>query len=89
MGHKAEDHTQRKLNDEMGNEWDLGSSSEIVVSVGDFNGHVGKCAESVEGIHGGNGIGKKCRRKIRFVRQTKGKSLIVPVDVKQKLILCL
>ena len=24
-----------------------------------------------------------------FIRQTKGKSLIVPVDVKQKLILCL
>ena len=28
--------------DEMGNEWDLGSSSEIIVSLGDFNGHVGK-----------------------------------------------
>ena len=26
---------------------------------------------------------------VDFVRQTKGKSLIVPVDVKQKLILCL
>ena len=26
--------------DEMGSEWDLGSSSEIIVSLGDFNGHV-------------------------------------------------
>ena len=25
----------------MGSEWDLGSSSEIIASLGDFNGHVG------------------------------------------------
>ena len=25
--------------DEMGSEWDLGSSSEIIVSLGDFHGH--------------------------------------------------
>ena len=45
--------------DEMGSEWDLGSSSEIIVSLGDFNGHVGKCAEGFEGVHGGNGVGKR------------------------------
>ena len=28
--------------DEMASEWDLGSSSEINVSLGDFNGHVEK-----------------------------------------------
>ena len=39
--------------DEMGCEWDLGSSSEIIVSLGDFNEHVGKCAKSFEGVHGG------------------------------------
>ena len=33
--------------DEMGSEWDLGSSSEIIASLGDFNGHVGKCAEEM------------------------------------------
>ena len=45
--------------DEMGSEWDLGSSSEIVVSLGNFNEHVGKCAEGFEGVHGGNGVGKR------------------------------
>ena len=44
--------------DEMGSEWDL-ESSEIIVSLGDFNGHVGKCAEGFEGVHGGNGVGKR------------------------------
>ena len=32
---------------------------EIIVSLGDFSGHVGKCAEGFEGVHGGNGIGKR------------------------------
>ena len=91
--------------DEMGSEWDLGSSSEIIVSLGDFNGHVGKCAEGFEGVHGGNGVGKRnaegrllefCDERELCVantwfkkRQTKGKLLIVPVDVEQKLILFL
>ena len=37
----------------------LGSSSEIIVSLGDFNGHVGKCAEGFEGVHGRNDIRKR------------------------------
>ena len=37
--------------DEMGSEWDLGSSSEIIVSFEDFNGHAEKCAEGFEGVH--------------------------------------
>ena len=80
--------------DGMGSEWDLGSSSEIIVFLGDFNGHVGKCAEGFEGVHGGNGVGKRnaeedcwsfvmresCAWQILGLkRQTKGKSLIVPV----------
>ena len=43
----------------MGREWVLGSSSEIIVFLEDFNGHVRKCAESFEGAHAGNGIGKR------------------------------
>ena len=43
----------------MAKEWDLGSSSEIIASLGDFNGHVGKCAEGFKGVHSGNGIGKR------------------------------
>ena len=86
-------------------EWDFESSVEIIVCLGNFNGHVGKCAEGFEGVGGGNGIGKRnaegrnllefCDEKncawqtLHFIRQTKGKSRIVLVDVEQKLILCL
>ena len=43
----------------MASEWDFGSSSEIIVSLGDFNGHVGKCAEGFKGEQRVNGIGKR------------------------------
>ena len=35
----------------MASEWDLGSSSEIIVSLEDFNGHEWKCAEGFEGVY--------------------------------------
>ena len=35
---------------------DLHSMGELVLGMGDFNGHVGKWTESYEGVHGGNGI---------------------------------
>ena len=35
------------------------NANELVLGLGDFNGHVGKCAEGFEGIHGGYGIGKR------------------------------
>ena len=68
--------------DEMGSEWDLGSSSEIIVSLRDFNGHVGKCAEGFEGVHGGNGVGKRNaagRRLLEFCdeRAVRGKYLVL------------
>ena len=55
--------------DEMGSEWGLGSSSEIIVSLGDFNGHVAKYAVGFEGVHRGNGVGKRnaeARRLLEF-----------------------
>ena len=83
--------------DEMGSEWDLGSSSEIIVSLGDFNGHVGKYAEGFEGVHGEMVLGKEMQKEedcwsfvmrescawqiLGLKRQTKGKSFIVLVDV--------
>ena len=45
--------------DEMASGWDFRSSSEFIVSLGDLNGHVGKCTEGFVGVHEGNGIGKR------------------------------
>ena len=45
--------------EEMAREWSMANANEMVLGLGDFNGHVGKCAEGFEGIHGGYGIGKR------------------------------
>ena len=45
--------------DELASEWDLGGIGEMVIGLGDFNGHVGKRIDGFEGIHGGNGIGTR------------------------------
>ena len=45
--------------DKMASEWDFGSSSEIIVSLGDFNAHVGKCVKGFESIYGEMVLGKE------------------------------
>ena len=70
---KKPDAEKVRFYDKMGSEWDLGSSGEIIVSLGDFNGHVGKCAEGFEGVHGENGIGKRNaegRKLLEYCDQT-------------------
>ena len=46
--------------EEMAREWSMANANEMVLGLGDFNGHEEKCAERFKGIHGGYGIGKKC-----------------------------
>ena len=50
---------ERKIYAEMAHEWSMANVNEMVLGLGDFNGHVRKCAEGFEGIHGGYGIGKR------------------------------
>ena len=47
----------------MGSKWGFKSSSEIIVSLGNFNGHVGKRAEGFEGVKGGMVLGKEMQKK--------------------------
>ena len=44
--------------DEISSELDLRSYSEIMCSLGDFNGHGGNCVEGFEGAHIENETGK-------------------------------
>ena len=44
---------------EMARKWSMANANELVLGLGEFNGHVGKCAEGFEGVHGGYGIGKR------------------------------
>ena len=57
--------------DKMANEWDFENSSEIIVSLGNFNRHIGKCAEGFEGVCGGNGIRKRNADCSSFVMKKK------------------
>ena len=43
----------------MAYEWDLQNPGEMILSLGDFNGHVGKRINVVEDVHGGYDIGER------------------------------
>ena len=58
----------------MESELDLESFYKTIVSLGDFNGHVGKCAVGFKRVHWGNGIGK---------RNAEGKRLLEFCDEKE------
>ena len=49
--------------DKMTSKCDFGSSSEIIVSLGDFNAHVGKYDEGFEGVHGELVLGKEMQKE--------------------------
>ena len=84
---------------EMQSEWDLGSSSKIIVSLGDFNGHVGNVLRVLKMYMRAKALVKEMDKKehcwssgmkkncvwqtFDFIKQTKRKSLTVLVDVKQ------
>ena len=92
------------FHDKMASEWDLRSSREIIVSLGDFNGDIRKCAEGFKDVHGemvlekemqkeedcwSSVMKKSCAKQTHgFTGQRKGTSLIARVNQKQKLLLC-
>ena len=47
----------------MAGEYELQNPSEVVFGLGDLNGQVGEEIEGFEGVHGGNGIGKRNAEK--------------------------
>ena len=59
--------------DDLRIELDLHSVGELVLGMGDFNGHDGKQIEGYEDVHGGNGIGE---------RNMEGKMLLQYSDAK-------
>ena len=61
----------------MASEWDFESSNEIIISLTNFNGHVGKCAEVFKGVHGGDGIVKRNAEGRRLLEVCDKKELCV------------
>ena len=53
------DAKKERFYEEMAREWSVTNENELVLGLEDFNGHVGKCAEGFEGIHGGMEKGKE------------------------------
>ena len=68
------DAEKKRFYEEMAREWSVANENELVLGLGDFNDHVGKCEEGFEGIHGGYGIGK---------RNTEGRMLLDFCDQKE------
>ena len=56
---------------------ELGISNKIIFYLWNFNGHVGRCAESFECIQGGNGIIKRNAEGRRLLEFCEGKMLRV------------
>ena len=50
---------KERFHDDLRSERDLHNMGELVLGMGDFNGHVGKQIEGYEGVHGGNEIGER------------------------------
>ena len=64
---------KQQFYDDLAYEWNLCSSAEMVLGLGDFNCHVGKLIDGFEGIHGGYGFG---------VRNVEGRMLLEFCDEK-------
>ena len=47
------DAKKERFYEEMAREWSMASANVLLWRLGDFNGHVGKCAEGFEGVHAG------------------------------------
>ena len=45
------DPEKERFYEEMAREWSVANENELMLGLGDFNGHVGKCVEGFEGIH--------------------------------------
>ena len=55
---------------DIASEWDLQNPGEVVLGLGDFNRHVERWIDGLEGVHGWYGIGKRNveeRRLLEFV----------------------
>ena len=48
-----------QLYNDMAGEWDMQIPGEVVLGLGDFNGHVVRRIDGFEGVHGEYGIGKR------------------------------
>ena len=38
-------------------EWDMRSAGDLVMWLGDFNGHIGRHIDGFDVVHGGHGVG--------------------------------
>ena len=40
-------------------EWDMHCAGDLVMLLGDFNGHIGRHIDGFDGVHGGYGVGQR------------------------------
>ena len=49
---------KRNFYEDLSREWTTHHMSELIIGMGDFNGHVGRNIDGFQGVHGGFSIGR-------------------------------
>ena len=50
---------KKQLHDELKDEWNMHSADDLVMCLGEFNGHMQRHIGGYYGVHGGDGIGQR------------------------------
>ena len=50
---------KQSFHDELKCEWNMHSADELVMCLGDFNGHVGRHIDGFDRVHAGYGVGQR------------------------------
>ena len=58
MGMLCKVEEKQSFYDELNSEWNIHSVGDLVMCLGDFNGHIGRHIDGFDGVHGGFSGGK-------------------------------
>ena len=60
MFNTVENQQKKKISyEDLSREWTTHHTSDLIIRMGDFNGHVGENIDVFQGVHGGYTIGKR------------------------------
>ena len=65
--------------DELKCEWDLHSACDLVMCLGDINGHVCRHIDGFDGVHGGYGVGLRNFGRMNVIRVLSGEGIMCQI----------
>ena len=80
MLHKVKDVWKKgSLYDELKCEWDMHSAGDLVMCLGDFNGHAGRHIDGFDGVHGGYGVSRRNLEGIMLFEFCPGRNYVCQI----------